>query len=365
MYGGKGAGMLWTLAIIARLGIADYGLYGMGFALASILGPPLDNPWGVRAMRESDHRFVTERASRFLVGVAMMAGGAMLIPVNYIAWFGLFVAGGEIAFNSYKSQFVRDGHPDRVWRMDAIRQTTSIALACAYLFAVSDPTLLVASLLYCAPYPVLAVVAGLRARGHQPAMPGPPRLMVILIGEMLGTAVYLQGDVLLLGWLTNNTTVGYYTITWVLTSAIVAVGQSFGMTYHEPLRKSGGELSAGPTLRTTLALGGAAGSLVLIVGLALLLWPAPRELAVATLIMAGFCAMRTIISVFQVVLYAQRRDGIRFTAALALVPVKLGLVALLSVAGAVGAAIATTVTDGLLLLVFSLALYAKRFRKVP
>jgi hypothetical protein len=196
-------------------------------------------------------------------------------------------------------------------------------------------------------------------RGHRPTLPGSPRLIAGLAGEMLGTALYLQGDVLLLGWLTNSEIVGYYSITWVVASAISVVGQSYGGTFAAPLREHRGALSAGPPLRITLALGAAGGTLVLLAALVLLATPVPTQLAVAMMIMAGFCAMRTVILVFQVILYAQRRDLMRLTAAMGLVPVKFLAVAALSSLGAVGAAIATTGTDAILLVIFSMALYRK------
>jgi O-antigen/teichoic acid export membrane protein len=177
---------------------------------------------------------------------------------------------------------------------------------------------------------------------------------------MAGMCLYLQGDVLLLGFLTNNTTVGYYTLTVTVTVALAAVGQAFGMTYHEPLRLSGGDLSTGPPLRNTLLIGAGTGLLVLITGIALLISPAPRELAIAMLLMAAFCAMRTISSILAVILYAQRRDTIRLVSNLGLVPVKLGLVAALAFAGAIGAAIATVITDAILLATYCWAIYYRK-----
>ena len=359
MYGGRGVGLLWTLALIGQLSVADYGLYGMGFALASILGPPLDNPFSVRAARESQEHFLGERATRYLMGLALMAGGVALLEVNYIAWFGLFVAGGEIMFKVYQSQSFRDGHPERVSRIDTIQRVTGVALACIYLFLHHDPTLQVASMFYCVPYALTAVVVGFTALRHRPRLPGPPRLVFVLIGETLGIAAYLQGDVLLLGWLTNSTIVGYYTVTIVFTVALATIGQSYGMSFHESLREHDGALSAGPPLRNTLFLGAATGLLVMIIGVGLLLSPAASELAIAMMLMSVFCAMRTISSAFQVVLYTQRRDILRLSANLGLVPVKLGLVALLAVFGAVGAASATVITDALLLTIYATALYRK------
>ncbi len=357
IYGGRGIGLLWTLVLIHQLGIDDYGTYGMSVALNAIVGPSLDNSFTVRAIRESEERFVRERVTRFLVAFVLIAVGLSLIGEVYIVGFGLTVAGGEIALNVVKSRSARDGHPERVYRLDTARQCTGIAMGTAYLYLAPAPTLLGASLAYCTPYAVIIVAAAVTAGRHRPAMPGPPRLMAALTGEMLGTAAYLQGDVLLLGALTNSTTVGYYTLTWVAAAAVAAAGQSFGMTYHEALREGDGALSAGPPLRNTLGIAVIGGTLIFLIGVGLLISPAPTELAVAMMIMSGFAALRIVVSVFQVILFTQRRDVLRLTAAIGLVPFKLGLVAALSFAGAVGAAISTTITDGVLLLIFAYGLY--------
>ncbi|MDX1888553.1 hypothetical protein [Mycolicibacterium sp. 050158] len=362
MYGGRGIGMLWTLALVGKLSVGDYGKYGMGFALSAVVGPPLDNPFNVRAMRESEEHFLAERTSRYLVGITLVALGVALIGVNYIAWFGLVIAGGEMVFKSYQSKAARDGHPQVTWRMDTVRQVTSVLIAGTYLFASAKPNLAIASLLYCSPYLVVLVLATRRVWGHRPGVPGPPRLILALVGEMLGMCIYLQGDVLLLGFLTDSTTVGYYALTVTVTVALAAIGQSFAMTYNEPLRRSGGDLSTGPSLRNIVLLGLGTGSLVVIAGLVLLATPAPTELAVAMLIMAVFCAMRTMSSVLAVILYAQRRDVMRLSANLGLVPVKLGAVAVLAQFGAVGAACATVGTDAILLAIYLVAIYRRKVK---
>lgn len=359
LYGGRGVGLLWTVIIIAQLGIADYGQYGMAYAAFSLIGPPLDNPFAVRAVRESQERFLAERTTRYLLGVTLMVAGAALVEVSYIAWFGLFVAGGEIVIKTYQSHWARDGQPQRVAQLDTMRQIASVLCASAYVYGVDHPTLQVASLFLVLPYVAIAIVVGFLVLRHRPGVPGPPKLIAILIGEMLGLAAYLQGDVLLLGWLTDDTIVGYYALTVTVTIAIVAVGQSFGMSYNRSLREGDGHLSAGPPLKSTLILGGLAGVLVLIVGVVMLFTPAPHELAVAMIIMSVFCGMRTITSVFQAVLYLQRRDTTRLVANISLLPVKLGLVALLAVAGAVGAAIATVIADALLLAIYAWVLYRR------
>jgi O-antigen/teichoic acid export membrane protein len=107
MYGSRGFGLLLTLALIGKLGVADYGLYALAYTFSVILGPPIDNPWSVRAIRESDEEFARERASRYLLGATFMVTGAAFIPVSYFVWFGLIVAGGEMVFNVVKSQNAR------------------------------------------------------------------------------------------------------------------------------------------------------------------------------------------------------------------------------------------------------------------
>jgi O-antigen/teichoic acid export membrane protein len=359
MYGARGVGLLWMLAITARLGIGEYGLYSMAFAVASILAITLNQPYGVRSVREPEEDFVRERCGRYLLGLALLVVGQAFLPVNFLAWFGLTVGGGELMMRSLLARAVREGHLDRSWKFDGARQVASVAMGCIYLFVVEQPTLLGACLLYAAPYFFAAVLTGYVVRGHRPQLPGSPKLIAALCGEMLGTTIYLQGDVLLLGWLTNTEVVGYYSITFVLASAVAVIGQSYGGTYAASLRENKGALSAGPPLRTTLTLGIAGGIAILLVGVGLLLAPVPHELAVAMMIMAGYCAMMTILMTFQAILYAQHRDRMRFAAAMAMVPVKFGALVALAPLGAVGAAIASTGTAAILMVIYSIALYRK------
>ncbi|MFG1930509.1 lipopolysaccharide biosynthesis protein [Mycobacterium sp. NPDC048908] len=352
--------------MIHQLGISSYGLYSLGFAVTSVLGQTLNNPYVVRAAREPEEDFVRERASRYLLGLALMVVAQVFMPINYILWFGILAAGGELCVGAYKARALREGDPHRTSRIDTSRQVGSVVAGCGYLFgtnllSLGEPTLLGASIAYCVPYVVVAVLAGITVRGHRPQWPGPIRTILVLSGEMLGTAAFLQGDVLLLGWLTDTTVVGYYNLTWVLASAIGYVGQAFGATYTQPLRDSGGDVKTGPPLKLTVAIGFAGGLIVLITGIVLLFTPVPRQLAIAMIVMSAYATFRTIIMVFTFILYAQRRDVIRLTSVIGLVPVKFGiLAALASSLGAVGAAIATSVSDFLLLVIFTVAIYGGR-----
>lgn len=363
IYGGRGVGLLWTLILVQRLGVSEYGLYAMATVLNGIVGNTVDNAFAVRAIRESEEHFLRERTTRYLIAVGLVAVGAATFDVNYVIGFGLMVAGGEIALNVVKSRSARDGHPDKVYRLDTARQFTSAGIGAVYLYTSAHPTLTHASLLYCTPYVLILLVGARLAVGHRPAPPGPPRLIAALTGEMLGTTLYLGGDVLLLGTLVDTKAAGYYQLAWVVAAAVAAAGQSFGMTYHEPLRESGGDLSAAPPLRNILRMAALGGSLLLVIGICLFAFGAPAQLATTMMIMGGFAALRICIFVLQVILYTQRRDVFRLTIAVGLVPVKLGMVAALATLtplGAVGAAIAATVADAIMLAGFTWAVYRPR-----
>ncbi|OZC70049.1 hypothetical protein CH306_05895 [Rhodococcus sp. 15-725-2-2b] len=356
-YGGRGIGLLWTVALIAKLGISDYGQYAMAFALAAILAAPLDHPFTVRSIRVTERDFLGERTTRVLVGAVLVVAGLCLVQVGYIAWFALVIGGGELVFNAYKSRALRDGRPDLTQRLDTTRQATSIALATAYLFAVPDPTLTIASLLYAAPYFVIALLAALQARVAAPRVPGSWREMSMLFSENLANAVYIQGDVLLLGFLTDSTIAGYYSVAAVTAWAVAFIGQAFGNTFHEKLRAADGLVSAGPALKHTAALGTAAGSLLLVAGLLLFFTPASDQIAGALVVMSLFVVMRVMNHVFTTVLYLQHRDRTRVLAAATLAPLKMVLVLCLFPFGAVGAAVASVITDAVLLVWFMRALY--------
>lgn len=100
MYGGRAGGMVWTLALVGQLGIADYGKYAMAYAVYSLIGSPIDNLFVVRSVRESEEHFLSDRATRYLLGVGFMAVGLALLEVNYVAAFGLFVSGGELTLKA-------------------------------------------------------------------------------------------------------------------------------------------------------------------------------------------------------------------------------------------------------------------------
>ncbi|MGU3293980.1 lipopolysaccharide biosynthesis protein [Williamsia sp. M5A3_1d] len=355
-YGGRGTGLLWTASLIGQVGVGAYGQYAMAYAAGAILSAPLDNPFAVRAIRESEDRFVRERSLRVLIALAMIVPGLLLTPFSYIIWFGLVASGGEMIFSALKSRRLRDGHPDVVQRWDTIRQVSAVVLGGAYLYLAPDPSLTVASVLFVIPYLVVALLAVWTIRGDRPQFPGPPKIAAVLFGENLAVALYLQGDVLLLGFLTDSTTVGYYSIAVVCAWALAQVGAALGSTYHEKLRDGDGRVSSGPPMRHTVILAAAAGSVLFVAGFVALFLPVATQIAAAMMIMSLFVCLRVVIFVDTVILSMQRRDIVRSSAYAVVVVIKLAMVAGLVWAGAVGAAIATVIADVILLTVFTIAL---------
>ncbi|MFD7012384.1 lipopolysaccharide biosynthesis protein [Rhodococcus jostii] len=362
-YGGRALGLGWTVLVIAALGITDYGLYAMGFALAAMVAGPVDHPFNVRSVRVDDQRFERERTARILVGGTVLVLAVALTPAGYIAWFALVIAGGEIVFNAFKSQAVRDGHPDVVMRMDTLRQGASIALGATYLVGVEEPSLQLASLCYVAPYAVILALTVPKTFAAGPALPGDRREISLLVFENFSNAVYVQGDVLLLGVLTDSTVAGYYSIASLVGWAVAAVGQSYAQTYHQRLREASGAVSAGPSLRSTTVLAAAAGVVVLVVGLVLLVTPAPPPMAGAVIAMSTFVFLRAINWVFTTVLYLQERDRERVRANATVAALKMVLiltfVGLLTpgAAGAIGTALASVIAEAVLFVWFHRALY--------
>ncbi|UPG69220.1 lipopolysaccharide biosynthesis protein [Gordonia hongkongensis] len=351
-YGGRAAGLGWTLVLTVHLGVGSYGEYAMAFALGAIIAAPLDNPFAVRAIRESERAFDGERVTRVLLGLGLMVAGAACLTTSLLVWFALFVAGGEIVFNAVKSRALRDGHPDRVMRYDTTRQLLSIALAVGYLQFAESPDLDIASFCYLAPYLVVAVYSVTLIPGHRPAIPGSARLIAILFGEHLANALYMQGDILLLGALTDADVAGYFAIASTVGWAAGQVGMSLANTYHESLRAAGGAVSAGPPRSHVLVVAAVTSALVMTAGAVLLATSIADELAWALVVISLFVGLRIVNNVLTTILYVQRRDIVRSVAAAALVPIKLGMVWALVDFGAVGAATASVITDAVLLVIF-------------
>ena len=358
---GRLIGLAWTVSLLIRLGVSEYGVYAMAFALAAIVAAPIDNLFHVRSLRIDDGLYVRERSARALVGgIILIAGLALYLPV-FVVGFALIVAGGEILFSSLKSDALRSGHPQRSVRLDVARQAASIVLGASYLYWSTDPQLIVAAGLYLLPYVGVGVIAGLRAIRARPALLGSRRELTLLLLDALGLALYLQGDILVLGLVAGSEVAGIYSIASVIALAASSVAQVFVQTYNERMRLAGGDPAAGPrrtlwfTVTVVLGIG-----VAVIAGLVWLFQPS-EPIVPVLLVMSVFAVLRSVSIILTSFLYVQHRDGHRVLAGGVAAVVKLTLiVAVGPILGALGAAFAAVLVELMVAIWFYRVVYAWR-----
>lgn len=345
---GRSLGLAWTTALIVNVGISDYGLYAMAFSFAAIIAAPLDNPFLVRSLRNSDAMHDSERAARALLGTCLLAAGCLLYAQFFALGFGLIVAGGEIAFNAFKSQSLRDGHPNIVMRWDVYRQAAAVGSGALAMWMLPDHSLESYCLAYLAPYVPVLLVSLVSVRGFRPAWPGKFREWILLWTDALIVALHIQGDILLLGLLTNNTVVGYYSVASIVVLAVASFAQMHVHTFHEALRAAGGHPSAGPGPRSIAAIAGVFAIMVGGAGWVLSITGLAPEVATPLMILGAFTAVRCVVMVMTTILYVQGRDRDRVLGGGVAVIIKLVLITVLAPFGAAGAAVAASVAEAVL-----------------
>lgn len=330
-FSGRALGLVWTAAMLANLGLADYGLYSIAWSVSAVIALTVDHPFAVRAIRIDDRGFVRERTARILVGLGIIVGATMAyaVGISYVIWFGLGVAGCEILLASVLSRATRMGQPQRATRASALRQAVSVVLGVGVFMAVDDATLVEASLGYLLPYVVFVLLAIRLALTASPQLPGPIRPALMMSAENFSNAVYMQGDILLLGVLADARTVGIYALASAIAWAFASLGQMYGQTHHDSLRASGGSLAHGPSTRNAVLLGAAGGAAVLLIAVGMAVFSAGGALVAATAVMALFVTARVLTFVLSVVLYVQGRDRVRVVSSAACASLKLAAVAIL------------------------------------
>ena len=353
IFGGRLIGLGWTAALVAVLGIGSYGQYAIAFALAAIIAAPLDNPFGVRALRIDLDRYSAERSARTLLGTVLVLAGAAAYFDSFVVGFALIVAGGEITFNSLKSLALRDGYPNIVQRWDVARQIASVGLGLACLFLVTGAPLPLVCACYLAPYLVVVLVAAIVTLRSRPRLPAPPHEVWLLFVDALALAAYIQGDILLLGALAGSAVAGVYSLASLVCLAVVSLAQMFAQTFHERLRLAGGARDAGPSQRATWTLALLLAGLVLIGGIIVLATGLSPSLGWTLVVMSVFVGLRCVTVVAQTVLYLRGRDARRVLGAVIAALLKLVLIAELAWFGPVGAGVACVIAELLLLAWFT------------
>lgn len=354
-------GLAWTALIIFRLGLAEYGVYAIAFAIAAIIAAPIDNIFLVRSLRIDDARYHREAATRAIVGGVLLVAGAILFVPAFVVGFALVVAGGEILFNTVKGDALRAGMPQVVTRLDALRQVASIALASVYLFTEPNPTLELTVGLYSAPYLVIGIMAAVKVRGRRPAVPGSFQEIRLLWFDALALALYLQADVILLGVLTTEEIAGVYSLASVVALALSSFAQMFAQTFHARLRASNGDPDFGPPRLHSLAVALLLAIGMLVIGLALLTVFAQPGVGLLFVVMSTVVLLRSLTLILTTMLYVQGRDGHRVAAGWIAAAVKLGLLALFAAVlslGALGAALGAIAGELVLLIWYYRVVYS-------
>ncbi|MBS1896485.1 MULTISPECIES: hypothetical protein [unclassified Microbacterium] len=357
MVAGRAMGLLWTVLLIGTLGVSDLGAYASAYALAAIVSAPIENIFVVRCVRVSEEEFESERTLRALIGAGIAVLGGIAYPWSFLLGFALLVAGLEMIFNAYKSEAMRAGMPARIMRVDAYRQISSIVLAGAYILVAGHAaTLPLACLIYLLPYLPVVLLTGRVCAGHRPRRFGHWREHAALVIDAVVLSFYLQGDILLLGLLTDHAVVGVYSFASQLVLAASTVGQLYGQQFAASLREVGGGAAGEPPLRPTVGI-----AVVLTIGayavaVVLLAIPHYRPMGEVMLVLAPFAGLRAMTNVWVTVLYVRRADVARIAAnAVALVLRLLLLISLVAwhVGGDLAAAIAAVCGEVLLVGLFA------------
>lgn len=360
MYSSRALVFGWALLLTQQFGIADYGIYAMAFAAGALIGVPLDSYFTVRTPRVSDTVFDGERTTRVFIGLGLVFLGWLLWPFTFVGGFAVGKAGIDVCFQASRSPLIRDGHPDRAQRADAIRQVIGIALGTAYLLLFPGPTIEVAALIYLAgsATPILIGVRNLVV--HPPVRPEMNSRTASIVGESIGGTAYVQAEVILLGLLVSSTSAGYYSFGATIVWSLATLGQSFAFTFHEGLRHSRGDVATGPPLGTALRLSMATGVVVGVIAVALRLVDLDQALWLTFAWLAPVSFLRTLSSVSTVVLTMQHRDTLRLKVTAVSLAVKVGLIMAFSSWGGPGAAVAFLVSDLIMSSAYTFSVYGRR-----
>lgn len=356
-YGSRGLLFVWALMLTRQFGISDYGLFAMAYAVGTTIGTPIDSYFTVRTPRVSDAEFDGERTTRVLLGLGLIFLGWLLWPFTFVGGFAVGKAGVDVCFQASRSRLVRSGHPDLAQRADAFRQIVGVALGATYLTLYPGATLPVAALVYLAgsATPILIGIGHLVE--HAPLRPELTRRSATIVGESIGGVLYGQAGVVLLGLLDSSASAGYYSFGLTTVQALTSLGLSYAATFHESLRKAGGNIEAGPPLRSAMILSLACGAVMEVVAVVLFFAHAAAALWLTFAFLGVVAVTRNLGTIATVVLLMQHRDTYRLQVTLVCLVVKVGLVVMLAEWGGPGAALAFLLADVLMAIAYMTVAY--------
>jgi O-antigen/teichoic acid export membrane protein len=349
---GRGVGLVWTVALVARLGLGDYGLYAMAFSASSLLAGIVDSPFLARSGRVDERSFARDCTMRtwggilFLgVGLAALAGGW------YVPGFATLVAGGEAVLGVVKADAHRHGRPGAEQALDLARQGTSVVCGMTALLALGRHHLLAVSLAYAIPY-VMAAAGALRRSFGRPHAP-PVRELLSLSATSLVGAGYAQLDVVIVGGLLGSRAAGAYALAALAAWALALPGLQYTTSRIPQLRRcaTADPAVVGTVTTVGLCLGAVCLPAPLVAGLVL---PSQLTAARCLALLSPFVATRTVNWYLSTVAVQQKRDSARLvTTVVSLAVDVVLLLALAPVLGVMAAPVAAVGADIALLAGFA------------
>lgn len=239
-FGGRLVGLAWVGVLTSAYGVNGLGLYSTAFASAAIGVAGIDSAFLTRSIRVDDPTFNDDQAKRgFLAGTIAIPALALFAvgDSTFLIAFAVALTAGEIAANQVKAPSRRNGRVQKEMALDFVRQTTSIAAA--IIGWASGATFEVALSLYVCGYLPFLVVAFTFALRKLPrcGLRMPVREFCQLnMSSVLG-AVYLQGDLVLLGVLVDPELVGAYALATLIAINLTVPSQLYANSGIEKVRE--------------------------------------------------------------------------------------------------------------------------------
>jgi O-antigen/teichoic acid export membrane protein len=349
---GRGVGLVWTVALVARLGLGDYGLYAMAFSASSLLAGVVDSPFLARSGRVDEAGFARDCTLRAWGGTLCLAAALGCLAAGwYVPGFATLLAGGEAALGVVKAEAHRQGRPGTEQALDLARQGTSIACGMAALLALGKHHLLAVSLAYAMPYGVAAAGALRRSVGRPRGVP--VREFLSLSATSLVGAGYAQLDVVLVGGILGSKAAGAYALASLAAWALALPGLQYATSRLPELRRraTADPRVVGRVTTAGLCLGAVCLAAPLLASLAL---PSQLTAARCLALLSPFVATRTVNWYLSTVAVQQRRDTARLgTTGLSLAADVGLLLALVPVIGVMAAPVAAVGADLVLLAGFA------------
>jgi O-antigen/teichoic acid export membrane protein len=349
---GRGVGLVWTVALVARLGLGDYGLYAMAFSASSLLAGVVDSPFLMRSARVDERSFTRDCTMRTWGGMLVAGGGLVCLASTwYVPGFAALLAGGETVLGVVKAEPHRQGRPGAEQALDLARQVTSIACGMIALLVLGRHHLLAISLAYAAPYGVAMVDAMRRSIARPHALP--LRELLALSATSVAGAGYAQLDVVILGGLLGSTAAGAYALATLAAWALALPGLQYATSRIPELRRS--PIVHPAVVSVVMISGLGLGSVCLAAPLvASIVLPSQLTTAECLALLSPFVATRTVNWYLSTVAVLQKRDAARLgTTVLSLAVDVALLIALVPMLGVMAAPLAAVGADLILLAGFA------------